>query len=194
MKKTAIALLVGLASLAMQPAAKATTFDFSFSGANVSGGGTFDATLESSGVYLVANATGTITDHDGANPGTFTINGVEPTPTFSSTNLLYIPAGANSNQGYNNTSSFLDFGGLSLHTAAGPLFNLFAFNDSYWLLSSADNPGGYAPLASPANEAISTFTVAAVPEPSTWAMMILGFFGVGFLAYRRSSGSGLRVA
>jgi hypothetical protein len=26
---------------------------------------------------------------------------------------------------------------------------------------------------------------SAVPEPSTWAMMILGFFGVGFMAYRR---------
>jgi hypothetical protein len=24
-----------------------------------------------------------------------------------------------------------------------------------------------------------------VPEPSTWAMMILGFAGVGFMAYRR---------
>jgi hypothetical protein len=32
-------------------------------------------------------------------------------------------------------------------------------------------------------------TVSAVPEPSTWAMMILGFFGVGFLAYRRRSGT-----
>jgi hypothetical protein len=29
------------------------------------------------------------------------------------------------------------------------------------------------------------FTVTAVPEPATWAMMILGFAGVGFLAYRR---------
>jgi hypothetical protein len=28
--------------------------------------------------------------------------------------------------------------------------------------------------------------VAAVPEPSTWAMMILGFMGMGFMAYRRS--------
>ena len=28
--------------------------------------------------------------------------------------------------------------------------------------------------------------VAAVPEASTWAMMILGFAGVGFIAYRRS--------
>jgi hypothetical protein len=28
-------------------------------------------------------------------------------------------------------------------------------------------------------------TVDGVPEPSTWAMMILGFAGIGFLAYRR---------
>jgi hypothetical protein len=32
-------------------------------------------------------------------------------------------------------------------------------------------------------------TVAAVPEPATWAMMILGFAGVGFVAYRRKSKS-----
>jgi hypothetical protein len=30
---------------------------------------------------------------------------------------------------------------------------------------------------------------AGVPEASTWAMMILGFLGLGFLGYRRSSGS-----
>lgn len=33
---------------------------------------------------------------------------------------------------------------------------------------------------------VTSFT-AAVPEPSTWAMMILGFCGVGFMAYRRKS-------
>lgn len=32
---------------------------------------------------------------------------------------------------------------------------------------------------------IDAMTIAAVPEPSTWAMMILGFAGVGFIAYRR---------
>ena len=30
---------------------------------------------------------------------------------------------------------------------------------------------------------------SSVPEPSTWAMMILGFFGVGFVAYRRRNQS-----
>ena len=33
---------------------------------------------------------------------------------------------------------------------------------------------------------IQSITVSnGVPEPSTWAMMILGFAGVGFMAYRR---------
>jgi hypothetical protein len=40
-----------------------------------------------------------------------------------------------------------------------------------------------------------TFNVSAVPEPSTWAMMILGFAGIGFMAYRRKqNGSTLRLA
>lgn len=38
------------------------------------------------------------------------------------------------------------------------------------------------------------FLTAAVPEPSTWAMMILGFLGIGFVAYRRKSGMALRIA
>jgi hypothetical protein len=35
--------------------------------------------------------------------------------------------------------------------------------------------------------------VAAIPEPSTWAMLILGFFGVGFMAYRRKGQATLRL-
>jgi hypothetical protein len=34
----------------------------------------------------------------------------------------------------------------------------------------------------------------AVPEPSTWAMMILGFAGIGFMAYRRKSKLALMAA
>jgi hypothetical protein len=36
--------------------------------------------------------------------------------------------------------------------------------------------------------------VAAVPEPSTWAMMILGFAGIGFMAYRRKGQPNFRLA
>ncbi|SHK60508.1 PEP-CTERM protein-sorting domain-containing protein [Bradyrhizobium lablabi] len=36
--------------------------------------------------------------------------------------------------------------------------------------------------------------ISSVPEPSTWAMMILGFAGVGFMAYRRKSKPTLKAA
>jgi hypothetical protein len=36
--------------------------------------------------------------------------------------------------------------------------------------------------------------VAAVPEPATWAMMIVGFCGLGFMAYRRKAKPALMAA
>jgi len=51
----------------------------------------------------------------------------------------------------------------------------------YWDTNYADNTG------------IQTLSVAAVPEPSTWAMMILGFVSIGFMAYRRRGQPSLRL-
>jgi hypothetical protein len=56
--------------------------------------------------------------------------------------------------------------------------------------------------ANPTAQALGNLTVSTVelsisgvPEPSTWAMMLLGFMGVGFLAYRRKPiGPSLRLA
>lgn len=51
----------------------------------------------------------------------------------------------------------------------------------------------FNPLGSGAANAAADFVVdnidvtVAVPEPATWAMMIMGFMGIGFLAYRRRS-------
>lgn len=39
-----------------------------------------------------------------------------------------------------------------------------------------------------------TVGVSAVPEPSTWLMMIFGFLGLGFMAYRRNPNARLRLA
>jgi hypothetical protein len=36
--------------------------------------------------------------------------------------------------------------------------------------------------------------ISPVPEPSTWAMMILGFLGIGFMAYRQKNLAALSVA
>jgi PEP-CTERM motif len=56
--------------------------------------------------------------------------------------------------------------------------------------TSLDAPGNsWGPVIGAVDVSLSS----PVPEPSTWAMMILGFLGIGFLAYRRKSGS-LRTA
>jgi hypothetical protein len=42
---------------------------------------------------------------------------------------------------------------------------------------------------------LSITTAAATPEPSTWGMLILGFAGIGFMAYRQKhNGQALRMA
>jgi hypothetical protein len=43
-------------------------------------------------------------------------------------------------------------------------------------------------------DALDFALTGAIPEPSTWAMMILGFCGVGFMAYRRKSKPALTAA
>lgn len=57
-------------------------------------------------------------------------------------------------------------------------------NGSAWVDPFFDAPDGYT-LTISAGIGDSPL-VAAVPEPSTWAMMILGFAGVGCMACRRS--------
>jgi len=37
-------------------------------------------------------------------------------------------------------------------------------------------------------------TISAVPEPSTWAMMLLGFAGVGYMTYRRRKPTALTAS
>jgi hypothetical protein len=51
----------------------------------------------------------------------------------------------------------------------------------------AAGPYGYSLLVEGFIDNQFTDPTAAVPEPSTWAMMILGFAAVGFMAYRRRS-------
>lgn len=44
----------------------------------------------------------------------------------------------------------------------------------------------YHPLGTTAADfVVDNINIAAVPEPATWGMMIIGFAGIGFLAYRR---------
>jgi PEP-CTERM motif len=60
-------------------------------------------------------------------------------------------------------------------------------DDPDWLRIGTDIVGVPTPPTFNMAFSLSGETVAAVPEPSTRAMMLLGFAGIGFMAYRRKS-------
>jgi hypothetical protein len=71
---------------------------------------------------------------------------------------------------------------------------LFFLDSSLQLGQPIDVSGSVTTGDSNSGFVNGTFEIAAVPEPSTWAMMILGFAGVGFMAYRRKSKPALMTA
>lgn len=82
-----------------------------------------------------------------------------------------------------NTTKYL------LITATGPGFNYVlggSSSDTYANGHVYFSTTQYTQLDLAFRTYSDTALSAAVPEPSSWAMMILGFAGVGFMAYRRS--------
>jgi hypothetical protein len=100
-------------------------------------------------------------------PGTYQIDALYP-----KTNADYNPY-----EPYSGTKPTVVFDSIGGRLAfLGDYYNLNG-NGSYATTNDAYSTGGYG---------AGTLTVSAVPEPSTWAMIILGFAGVGFMSCRRS--------
>jgi hypothetical protein len=74
-------------------------------------------------------------------------------------------------------------GGTVAAVSAALLAGLSA-GDTYLDIHSSVFPSGE----------IRGFLAPAVPEPSTWAMLLLGFTGIGFMAYHRKSKPALMAA
>ena len=62
----------------------------------------------------------------------------------------------------------------------GNFFNVYSTAPATYFVSTYVN-GLYNPGA-----AVTSLTLTAVPEPSTWAMMLAGFIALGFAGYRRA--------
>lgn len=96
---------------------------------------------------------------------------------------------------FNISQSTLDkLGPFTLNGVTVSDIHFAEYGDGWYNGSKWTNPeGGTSTL-----KILADFTFQAappVPEPSTWAMMILGFGGVGFMAYRRKrNGSALKTA
>ena len=163
--------------------ASAAIFDFSYTdNTNTTFGSGQLFTNDTTSPYLITNVTGTET-YLGV---TQTITGVAPVNSYGANdNLLsYLP-----------NPNYFSLSGLSFNTSSD-VYNIgfitnppYAF-DGYVIIQRSTDLAGTFPFG----VGPITVTISAVPEPSTWAMMILGFAGVGFMAYRRKSKSSFRFA
>jgi PEP-CTERM motif len=93
------------------------------------------------------------------------------------------------------TNTALDITG-NLFGSLGPFSGAFS-GETNVSLTPGMNPFsltiGAAVMRTTAGTSTGDLNLSAVPEPSTWAMMVLGFAGIGFMAYRRKR-TGFRLA
>jgi len=83
------------------------------------------------------------------------------------------------NSGWQDHSKYLfapEYWSNFHHVDLNDFFNRIVTDD-------VNNPG--VPGGVPETIYVRNSVVGAKPEPSTWAMMVLGFAGVGYMTYRR---------
>ncbi len=152
--------------------ASTANFDhLSFAGTTFSTGAGSTFTL---GSFTLAN--GTVPDYTNS----FVLDVAFTFPAGTTGSNLFDAAITGSVQDHNGSVTINFDNSPHAFTFSGGSFTL-AVNDLTIIIGDPDVTG------------IITLTVA-VPEPSTWAMMILGFAGIGFFGYRRSRKSGVLSA
>jgi hypothetical protein len=155
---------------------------------------------------IVSNTTNT----DGAEPAGFlagnnylsVLNAGQLQVDFGLTNTIAFYWGSidptNSVTFFNGTTNVGSITGASfaLQAALNADGNQGSFNSNRFVtLSDADAFNRIVITSGQNSFELDNFIAPPVPEASTWAMMILGFFGIGFMAYRRkAAASSLRFA
>ena len=93
---------------------------------------------------------------------------------------------------YPSGGPYVDNNGPLFTDANGNYLNLYSVGTSYYL--SVDNPGGT--LWNPGD--LGTLSASdpppSTPLPSTWTMLIVGFVGLGYFAYRGAKKSSAALA
>ncbi len=158
---------------------------------------TFDVT-SSGGIAAIGNKPGPVNFN---NLGSFSATGVTGEYTGNNFDLLVsflAPAGTSP-----GTALFTDvitgsvtsgIGGAVIITFESAL-KTFTYDGGAFTFSVNNVSLTVSPVVEDSIPVSGQILVQAVPEPSTWAMMILGFMGVGFMAYRRKNNrSAFRLA
>ena len=98
--------------------------------------------------------------------------------TYTSVGLLGILLGSSDALGFD----------ISGTTGAG----FFSVNNNFYSVNLAT--GGSTLIGALGTQGITGITIAAVPEPGTWAMMLIGFGAIGMAVRRRRAVRGLATA
>ncbi len=115
----------------------------------------------------------------------------EPTPISFSSEITYVAVddftGAGPYPAINYYTA-IGFGGFET-----PDFKIDAFGPQLFSGTTEDpvfSPGSFS-LITPGGDPAGVITFSAVPEPSTWAMMLLGLGGLGLVGHRSRRRSGI---
>ena len=160
-----ILVIAVLGAIANASSASADVYLWSFSNATDNGSGTFDTAAP----WTLAGVA--ITGFTGSIDGNVI---TALSPYAASDNMLY------------SDPPHISQGGISLVTSLDT-YNFEDYLGTRLIKQSVDANGFVT------SGVEITLSIAAVPEPSTWAMMILGFAGIGFMAYRRRGQRNFRL-
>lgn len=168
--RTLAAMMLGGAMSLAAVSAGAATYDWTLSGPAAGLGGFAEDGSGSLTTAVVSGQT-TITGISGEIGG----NAITGLNSFFGADNKFFPA-----------TTLLDTNGLGVETASGQLINIFSF---YAPNSTDITPGNnYGEFTSnPGSFGVGTFSATAVPEPSTWAVFILGSLAAGAMLRRRKS-------
>lgn len=195
--KLKMLLAAAAASLMSTGAQAAVTYDLGAIGTAVQGGTTitFDSALPD-GFRLVGGMVQSASNQFGANPTgssnyltTNVASGTGSASIFSKIGFNNVSFDWGTVDSY-NTFALLDAAGNAFYTLSGRevMPNSGTTGQRISLTSSGQAIYGLRLYSGqPAFEVDNVNFSAAVPEPATWAMMILGFGAVGFAMRRRSS-------